>query len=227
MGLHSLILKVIKPFLFCRIQNVHCLGYAFQTVSQTPGIPPGAVLEPSLCLLFINKIVQNLNIQHFLYADDLKLFCIIDSLRTAKNYSLMLLNLIIGIFDYSLQNTILSRPVVNLDVYFDSKLAFSARINKCITSSYRVLGFIIRNMDLFNGEFIFKLMFSAFILSKLESASVIWSSIYDNNITLLEALRPRFFKSASFFIDKSYSIRGAPQGHFTGISSVAAFLLDD
>lgn len=74
----------------------------------------------------------------------------------------------------------------------------------------KLLGFVIRNMKHFHEELTLQLLFSALVLSKLYYASIISSRINNDQISLLEDVQRKFFKSAILFMDGSYPTRGTP-----------------
>lgn len=237
-GIDSSLIATLRSYLSGRVQYVQYLGFKSQKFLQTSGVPQGSVLGPLLFILFINDMVQNIDVQYLLYADDMKLFYEVTSLDDCKKLQLNLARLntwcsgnqlplnankcnvmsfcrknSVITHNYSIDDIILERPesVKDLGVLFDAKLSFTLHTEKIVAAAYRMLGFVIRNMRQFRDELTFKLLFSAFILSRLDYASIIWSPLYNNRISLLEGVQRRFFKSATFFLDGTYPPRGIPQ----------------
>ena len=137
-------------YLFVKIN-----GFKSQLFKQETGVPQGSVLGPLLFHIYIDDIVEVINANSLLFADDLKLYNIIDSLQDSprlqkcldavfvwctRNY--LMLNeskcyvMIFAkketpiIFSYILDNIILTKPEVirDLGVVFDPKLSFNFHI---------------------------------------------------------------------------------------------------
>ena len=52
---------------------------------QVHGVPQGSVLGPLLFILYINHIIENLDCNSYLYADDLKIYSTVTSMRDNVN----------------------------------------------------------------------------------------------------------------------------------------------
>ena len=130
-------------------------------------------------------------------------------------------------FNYNIQNSTLSRVTQfrDLGVVFDGKMSFAAHIDATVNGAMRALGFIIRNSKHFDDLETVKLLYFAFVRSKLEYASVIWSPGYSIYSALLESVQRRFLKFLAFKTDGTYPPIGfsnqALLDRFT-ISSLAA-----
>ena len=116
-------------------------------------------------------------------------------------------------YPYSLDDVTLERPdvVSDLGVSFDSKLSFVHHIAKIIHSAYKCLGFIVRNTKDFTKVSSINIIYFAFVRSKLEYASVIWSPFYNIHSSNLERIQRRFLKFVTFMLDGSYPVRNFPQ----------------
>lgn len=240
-GFSDSLINLFISYLSCRTQFVQYRGFQSILFKQTSGVPQGSILGPLFFVLFINDIIDCLDVCYLLYADDLKLYISIksehDCLRLQHN--LVLLNtwcvynhlplnatkcnvmsfsrkLDPLIFNYNLDNSVLDRPefVKDLGVIFDSKLTFSKHIEECVAGAYKCLGFILRNSRDFKSLPTLRLLFITFVRSKLEYASIVWNPNYNIHITLLEKVQRRFFKSATFILEGNYPIRGTPQELF-------------
>jgi hypothetical protein len=67
---------------------------------------------------------------------------------------------------------------VDLGITLDSNLSFLDHVEGMVTRSVRSLGFVIRNSRSFNNTDTVKRLYFAFVRSKLEYASVVWSTGY-------------------------------------------------
>ena len=82
-GIKGNLLLWIKSFLTGRRQRVKVNGIPSAWARVLSGVPQGSVLGPLLFVLFINDIVENLECQCYLYADDMKLYRIINDAENA------------------------------------------------------------------------------------------------------------------------------------------------
>ena len=57
-----------------RKQRVKIKGYASEWMNVLSGVPQGSVLGPLLFILYINDIIENLDCNSYLYADDFKIY---------------------------------------------------------------------------------------------------------------------------------------------------------
>lgn len=240
-GFSGSLIAMIKSYLTGRSQYVQCHGYQSIKFPQTSGVPQGSILGPLMFVIFINDIATNIDVNFLLYADDLKIYCEVESsldcvklqesldliyswcqdnhlpLNASKcnvmSYSRKNITLT---HEYTLDGSILNRPYVikDLGVIFDPKLSFASHIDATVAAAYKGLGFLVRNMKGFKYLDTLRLLFITFVRSKLEYASVVWSPIYHIHITSIERVQRRFFKSAAFVLDNSYPYRGTPQEVF-------------
>ncbi|XP_063902465.1 uncharacterized protein LOC135122189 [Zophobas morio] len=197
----------------------------------------GSVLGPLFFNIYVNDIVKQVNIECLLYADDLKIFLEIKSPDDCHvlQRNLDLINewsitnqmplskdkccvktysrkLSLISFNYSLQGVDLKRPefIRDLGVTFDSKLSFVEHIRIIEDSANKCLGFVIRNTKEFQEVHIVKLLYFAYVRSRLEYCSVVWSPIYQAHISTLERIQRRALKYMLYKIDGLYPLRGVP-----------------
>ena len=69
----------IQSFLLNRKQRVKIKGCTSEWMDVLSGVPQGSVLGPLLFIIYINDIVDTLGCHCYLYADDMKLYKIIQS----------------------------------------------------------------------------------------------------------------------------------------------------
>lgn len=198
------------------------------------GVPQGSVLGPLLFNMFIDDITSDIPVPCLLYADDIKLYQPITSLSHCSRLQESLdrvfdwcdrnrLTLNVSkcsvmsfhrkrdpiMFPYNLNGEILSRPnfVRDLGVLFDPQLSFSQHIDTIVSKCHKTMGFIIRNGRNFSCDTLIRL-FNAYIRSRLEYASIIWSPTYAIYVNELERVQRKFLKFMAFKQDGSYPVVG-------------------
>ena len=237
-GLSVAQLDFFSSYLENRRQYVEYRGYKSFDVLATSGVPQGSVLGPLMFVVFINDIATNLNVESLLYADDLKIYSVIENEQDCENLQNNLNmvndwclsnNLPLNIskcnsfsfskmhnrinYNYHISGQLLQRPdtVKDLGVIFDRCLSFKDHINFTIASALKSLGFIIRNCKGIGNTYIMKLLYYSFVRSKLEYCSLIWSPAYAIHIINVENIQRRFVKYLCFIEDGIYPITGYPQ----------------
>lgn len=250
-GIGASLLKLFRSYLSHRFQYVQYRGYQSDQYTQTSGVPQGSILGPLFFVLFINDIVDNLDVHYLLYADDLKLYFSINSdsdcLRVQRNLDLLntwCINNRLPLnaakcnvmsftrkvnpisFNYNLNNCTLSRPeyIKDLGVTFDPKLTFTKHIEECTSGAFKSLGFILRNSKDFTELSTLRSLFVTFVRSKLEYASIVWSPNYNTHISSLEKVQRRFFKSSIFILEGTYPVRGTPQELFLNKFEISSLI---
>ena len=86
-GIDGTLISWFKSYLSNRNQRVINEGYKSQWESTSAGVPQGSFLGPYLFLVYINDIVENINCNVRLFADDTSLLTVIEN-----NDSIKLLN---------------------------------------------------------------------------------------------------------------------------------------
>lgn len=239
MGFSTSLIKFVHSYLSNRKMTVVCNGYTSDSYVQTSGVPQGSNLGPLLFLLYINDIGCSIqNCKSLLYADDLKIFRTVNNIDECKliqsdllrldewcknnglqfniskckviKYSKCRNNLY---FQYNINNTIISYTeyVKDLGVTFESNLCFKTHINNIVQSAYKVLGFIIRNTQLFDDSSTLRILFFSLVRSKLEYCSVVWSPFYAYLVRQIEDVQRRFLKYLYFKKFGHYPVRGVNQ----------------
>jgi Reverse transcriptase (RNA-dependent DNA polymerase) len=238
-GLSHQLLQLFVSYLQNRQQYVFYKGFKSVEYTATSGVPQGSILGPLLFNVFINDIIDVIDVNCLLYADDLKIFTYISSVDDCEKLSLSLMNvqkwctenrLYLNItkcqvmsfslkpnllfYDYKIDETILHRPdiFVDLGVTFDSQLSFVPHINNAVTVALKAYGFIVRSSREFANLPTLKTLYFAFVRTKLEYAAVVWSPGYQLHIDRLESVQRKFLKLLSFRTDNVYPIQGIPEG---------------
>ena len=117
------------------------------------------------------------------------------------------------IFDYNVDGAVLQRPdtLIDLGVIFDKELTFVPHVNNVVAKSFKTLGFIIRMSRDISNICTLKILYYAFVRSKLEYASLVWNPHYNTHIDALESVQRRFVKLLWFKSDGVYPEVGFPQ----------------
>ncbi|XP_063933353.1 uncharacterized protein LOC135145176 [Zophobas morio] len=198
-GFSDGLLSVFKSYLSNRYQYVFCTSCSSRQFPQTSGVPQGSVLGPLLFIMYINDIVEVLDVPSLLYADDIKIFfrvqSSLDCIRLQDNLNRVLLwskknNLLLNadkcivksysiklsnvIYNYVLDQRVLQRPdyVCDLGVTYDAELSFHKHYEVISTSAHKSLGFVVRNAAEFKDLDVLRLLFLSYVRSVLEYASV-------------------------------------------------------
>lgn len=219
-GISGKLLYWISAFLTERSQCVvveHCYS------SWTPvlsGVPQGSVLGPILFILFIDDIgmVCSGTVTHKLFADDLKLFSVINTsqdhislqstldrlhewcgiwqltINSSKCYSLHL-------GKNNVQNTYFingcqiaaSQVVTDLGVEIDADLNFDAHINKIVGKAYARLGVLFKGFASRDIQML-KRAYVTYVRPLLEYASSVWSPYLLKHINAIERVQKNFTK---------------------------------
>lgn len=228
MGFHSNFLKWLKSYFSGRVCRVVVEGFQSVPYLQTSGVPQGSILGPLFFNLFINDISSCFSKSKFLlYADDLKIFFKVDSLRDIFDLQIDLDNLhrwcaennlhfnfskclhisyfrsknpIQYIFKIGNNNLQTVRSTLDLGVVFDSSLSFVQHIDYIIPKAYKVLGFIKRNCTEFSDPNTLKLLYTSLVRSKLEYAAVVWAPHSENHVSRIERVQKKFLKFVLSFV---------------------------
>lgn len=219
-GVHSSMLSWIRSYLQGRLQYVRLAGWESERFCVTSGVPQGSHLGPLLFNLFLNDVFSIFSHCNALaYADDLKLYCSVRTVRDAVGLQRdldslsswcqrngLFLNIkkckVVSfhrktspmIFDYNLADETLERVNVvrDLGVLFDEKIQFSKHIDAVISKSYSMLGFMKRICSEFEDPEVLKTIYCAIVRSHLEYSSVLWTPNYAVHISRIESIQKKF-----------------------------------
>ena len=70
--------------------------------------------------------------------------------------------------------------------------SFNDHIDKAISKASSMLGFIIRFSKEFDDPYTLKILYTSYVRSHLEYASVIWNPYYENKSARIESIQKRF-----------------------------------
>lgn len=226
LGIRGDLFRWFTSYVLCRSQSVVLNGYSSSWVYIPSGVPQGSLLGPLLFVIFINDIGSCLlNSKFLLFADDMKIFKVVNNTSDAillqedldrlDAYCLankLELNVSkcfyinftrkrnIFNFKYRIKNSILSRKnsALDLGVLHDSKLSFDQHISHVYDKAYKALGFIFRISDSFKRMKTLKILYCAYVRSHLEYASQIWNPCYDTYSNIIEKIQIKFSRFLGF-----------------------------
>ena len=234
-GFSDSLITLLESYLVGRSQYVQYRCHRSEKIFPGSGVPQGSNLGPLLFLLFINDLADVIKSDKLLYADDCKVFKIVNSIEDCKSLQNDLdaiqnwclsnhLFLNIGkclvvtysrklspiISHYLINNVNINRvgTVMDLGVLFDSELTFVPHIDNMVTKAYKVLGFIYRNAREFHQIRTLKILFFSLVRTRLEYGSVVWHSMYKVHIQKIESVQRGFLKFLAFRESGVYPSRG-------------------
>jgi hypothetical protein len=231
-GLSPLYVKWFKSYLSSRTCQIK-IGLTKSTKAHmNNGIPQGSPLGPLLFSIFLNDITENItNSQVLLYADDLKVFRVVnnsndnamlqkdlDNISDWCRLNLMKINCNKTNFmsytnkvQYYVSKYFICNNVVNkvdyirdLGVTFDRNLRFDLHVYNIIQNTRKLIGFIFRQWYIFKNPSSYILLYKMLIRSKLEFASAVWNSITVTLSSSLEMVQKCFIRILCFKLGLPY-----------------------
>lgn len=212
----------IASYISNRRQAVKVDSFVSNFKSVTSGVPQGSHLGPILFLVYINDINECFRHSNFLlYADDCKIFSGIGSMSDCltvqqdlvrleeyclKNYLFLNYDKCYSIifsrkryhinFDYHLGThpVNVTSQIRDLGVALDSKLLFCGHVDMVMSEASKRLGFIIRVSRHFTNIQTIMSLYTAFVGSILNFASVVWNPSYAVYIDRIESLQKKFVR---------------------------------
>ena len=233
-GIDGEILSWITEYLKNRTQVVTVNGEPSTIGAVISGIPQGTVLGPLLFVVYINDILDNINSDGLLFADDTKIFraitCKEDSLGLQGDINkleqwsdLWLLKfhpdkchlLTLGKFEnikYCHRYKVGGKEIEHvfdekdLGVVVDSELAFAEHITEKVKKANSIVGIIRRSFSRLDKDTFVKL-FTTFVRHHLEYGQAVWSPHLRKYIKMIENVQIRATKLIDGFGKLSYSER--------------------
>ena len=233
-GVSSNIYGWVKAFLTDRTQIVRVNGEESVSAHVTSGIPQGSVLGPILFIVYINDLLEGVNSDGLLFADDAKIFKTIinqkdsdvlqedlDSLIDWSKQWLLDFNadkchvLTLGKLEnikhthrYSIGEFKLEHVFdeKDLGVTIDMDLTFEDHIINKVNKANSIMGLIRRSFT-YLDKHLFKKLFTTFVRPHLEYAQSVWSPHLVKHIKTIENVQKRATKLVDGLQQMSYSQR--------------------
>lgn len=236
-GFSRCLIGFFNSYLTNRQLFVVCGGHSSNIYTASSGVPQGSNLGPLLFLIFLNDIIDVITVNFLIYADDLKIYSRIKSADDCRELQNSLVNISqwcktnnldlntkkcnvmsftrrMGtiLFDYSINDSVLTRPEVicDLGVVFDKKLSFNVHIDATVSTALKSYGFIYRNSTHFKQLSTLKVLYYSYVRSKLEYACLVWNPHYQVHIDKLESVQRKFLKLLYFRENGIYPEVGIP-----------------
>ena len=210
-------LQWIKSFLSHRSQRVIIEGCYSSSCEVTSGVPQGSVLGPSLFLIFINDLINNIQSTIRLFADDCLIYRPIcssidhevlqqdlDTLTSWAETWQMQFNVnkcsILQLskhhhkssFPYSMSGKLLKivKQHSYLGIQIDHHLSWNSQVDYVCSKAMRLIGFLQRNLRNCSKE-LKELSYKQFVLPILEYASTVWDPYHLCNVNKIEMIQHR------------------------------------
>lgn len=223
MGFPDWLTKWVLAYLINRSASVRLGTTLSDPFVITSGVPQGSHLGPLLFILFVNDLCSELKSSKVMYADDLKIFRVINSpvdccalqmdidkildwcSRNGMDVNIAKCNVITftrkrspTVFEYSMHGATIERVrlVKDLGISLDCKLRFVEQISSVIAKAYAVLGIIRRNTKDFRDVYCLKALYISLVRSILEYGVIVWAPYHSVHINRLERVQKSFIRYA-------------------------------
>ena len=234
-GLSIMLVEWINSFLVGRSQFVRIGSSISNYCDVLSGVPQGSVLGPILFIIYVNDIPRGRGIELKLFADDTKLYSVLqdDSISSAD-----LQECLNSIYEWSTEWQLklspakctvmrihsgrssasqpnyhiggLRLPVVtsctDLGVTYDERLSFSSHCSKVVVKASQRAKLILKCFTSRDSKLLMR-AFCTFVRPLLEFSSTIWSPYTIVDINRIESVQRRFTKAINNLSFSSYSER--------------------
>ena len=226
-------IKWIKNYLSGRMQQVTINGKTSEWHKVTSGIPQGSVIGPLLFITFINDLPDIVQSPVYLFADDTKIFRLIQNPEDRNTLQSDLTKLTDwtnkwllrlhpqkckcmklgkssneGDHKYSLLNTDLEEVTEEKDigVIIDQKFSFESHISEKVKKANSMFAIIRRNFRHLD-ENTFLPLYKALVRSHLDYASSVWAPYKVKHLEQIEGVQRRATKQIPGLAELTYSER--------------------
>lgn len=225
-GLSDNLIKLFKSYLQNRSFVVKHNGNTSGKFKANSGVPQGSNLGPLLFLMFINDLANVIQYSDYLlFADDFKLFKIIQTVRDCVMIQRDIENILLWgdnnkikfninkcyvmsitrkrepiVFDYLIGLNVLKRTseVKDLGLIYNNQLSFATHIGKAAKRANRMLGFICRQTCDFTSIKGIKILYNTLVRPILEFGSIIWGQQPQVHLEALEKVQNKFLRYLYF-----------------------------
>ena len=230
-GLTGNLLGWLKSFLSGRKQKVVVNGQSSSWCDVRSGVPQGSVLGPLLFNVYINDITTQISSPILQFADDLKMFHIINDATDYHQLQQDINNLVAWANKWQLNfnvskchllhfgkphnygsysiNGIQISPndsIKDLGIIVDNQLKFHEHADSVVTKANRTLA-IIRKSFNFTDKTMFLSLYKSLVRPIIEYGNAIWGPHYILDQQSIESVQRRFTKYLFNFNDLPYSER--------------------
>ena len=234
LGIRGKLADWIHDFISGRKQRVCIKDNKSSWADVTSGVPQGSVLGPLLFVIFINDLPEVVDCLVKLYADDTKIYQIINNTDDAERFQQNIKQLWKWSIEWQLKfhpdkchilhlgktngnhhyytgeehRTDLesTEEEKDLGVLIDTKLNFSSQCDKIVTTANKLLG-IMRRSFTHLDKVNFCLIYKAIIRPVIEYASSVYDPILMKDMNKIESIQRRATKMVQGLQDKSYEDR--------------------
>ena len=218
-GVRGKLLKLFKSYLTGRFQRVVLNGFLSECLEIMSGVPQGSILGPLLFLIFLNDIVNDINCEINLFADDTSLLSMDRNWQTVESE----LNKALSTLELWAENwlvtfnpsktyymTISNRAKINIDlnlhlnsssiskvfehkhlgIIFNNAFTWSNHIDYVVRKASKAISLVSRNKHSFNRLSLIKL-FNTLVRPIIEYGSVVYDNLTLGDAHKLEMLLRR------------------------------------
>lgn len=216
LNIDTAVINWIRAFLTSRVQFVAANDVNSSLIPVDSGVPQGSVLGPLLFLIYINDLPTNVSSKICLFADDCVLYRKVTDaadisliqedlnnitkwcqlwrmeLNVRKCKSMRISSAEVTSPTYTLNNIPLEcvTSYKYLGVHITNNLSWKTHIDYIATKATSTLGYFRRKFPQAPSS-LKLLLYTTFIRPKLEYASSVWDTGYQNHIKLLEKIQNR------------------------------------
>ena len=231
MGISGNLLNWIRSWLTDRKQRVVLGGECSEWVAVTSGVPQGSVLGPLLFLIYINNLENSLDANILKFADDTKIFNVINNREDAAKLQnelytlfgwfqcwLMLFNIEkcmtmhFGLrnicADYEINGVQLKNvnEEKDLGVIIQNNLKWNVQCAQAVNKASRVLGMVKRTFNCLDID-MFKTLYCSLVRPHLEFCVQAWSPHLKKDRDLIERVQRTATKLVKSLTNEPYEVR--------------------